>query len=148
MKMSNWMGLGASVLLALGAGGVAISRRRRGELLADAEVLARLFNLVGVWAGRLRVPWRASQTPLERAAAFNDRLPEAAPTVDQLAGLFVAQRYGRVQPEQEAVALLARAWEHLQPGLWKRWLASHLGEVGATAGAPGVAGTSPRKVPD
>ena len=34
---------------------------------------------------RLHVPWRPSQTPLERAAAFNARLPEAAPAVDTIA---------------------------------------------------------------
>jgi hypothetical protein len=63
-----------------------------------------------------------SQTPLERAAVFNQAVPEAEPTVGRLASLFVAERYGREQPKNETLASLIEDWERLGPTLWKHWL--------------------------
>jgi transglutaminase-like putative cysteine protease len=123
-------------LAALAVAGAALTigwgylRRRQIDLFRDSEVLARLFALLGTWANRLSIPWRSSQTPLERAAAFNARLPEAAPAVDTIAGLFIAQQYGRQQPPSESITRLAKLWRQLQLQLWRQWL---VGQVRAPA---------------
>jgi hypothetical protein len=131
----NWGWL-ATLIVGVGAlvGGWRYLRWRQIDLFGDAQVLARLFALLGMWAERLRVPWRASQTPLERAAAFNSRVPEAAPAVDTIATLFIAQQYGRQEPAPESISGLARTWQQLQPRLWRQWL---VGQVrGATGDGP------------
>ena len=117
----GWLATGFAIVAAV-IGGIRYFRWQQVSLFRDREVLARLFALLGLWAARLRVRWRASETPLERAAAFNERLPEAAPAVDAITGLFVAQQYGRQQPAPEEISSLARLWEQLQPLLWKLWL--------------------------
>ncbi len=120
---SNWGWLVAAAVVAVAViGGWQVLRRRQIDLFRDSEVLARLFALLGLWANRLRIPWRSSQTPLEKAASFNAKLPEAAPAVDTIAGLFIAQQYGRQQPPRESIDGLAKSWRQLQPQLWKRWL--------------------------
>jgi hypothetical protein len=117
----GWMVAAVAVVAAI-IGGIGFFRWQQMSLFQDSEVLARLFGLLGLWAARLKVRWRPSETPLERAAAFNKRLPEAAPAVDAIADLFVAQQYGRQQPAPDAINGLARLWQQLQPHLWKRWL--------------------------
>ncbi len=120
---NNWPTLTAvTAIMALLVGGFTMLRWRRQAFFRNPELLARLFDVLGSWAARLRVPWLISQTPLERAAAFNAAVPEAEPAVGRLAGLFVAQRYGQVQPSSEAVGMLIGDWDHLEPTLWKRWL--------------------------
>lgn len=119
----NWGWFAAPLLL--GAAALAawwLARLRQVSLTRDREALTRLFGLVGVWAARLRIPWQASQTPLERAFAFNEKLPEAAPAVNGIAHMFVAQQYGRQQLEQGAVSSVVERWGALQPVLWRRWL--------------------------
>lgn len=119
----NWGWLTAAVILI--GGGIAAWRYlkwRQIDLFRDSQVLARLFALLGLWAQRLQVPWKPSQTPLERAAAFNSRLPEAAPAVDTIASLFIAQQYGRQEPPPKAISGLAQSWQQLQPRLWKQWV--------------------------
>ena len=119
----NWGWLAAiAALTAAAVGAWRYLRWRQIDLFRDTEVLSRLFALLGLWATRLHIPWRSSQTPLEKAAAFNASLPEAAPAVDTIANLFIAQQYGRQQPRAESITGLARAWQQLQPRLWKRWL--------------------------
>jgi transglutaminase-like putative cysteine protease len=120
---SNWGWFATVAGLALAIAAVAaFIRWQRQSLFRDSEVLARLFNLLGLWARRLRIPWRPSQTPLEKAASFNTRLPEAAPAVDTLANLFIAQQYGRQRPAPEKLHTLSNEWEKLLPRLWQRWL--------------------------
>ncbi|PKO22938.1 MAG: hypothetical protein CVU38_06675 [Chloroflexi bacterium HGW-Chloroflexi-1] len=103
------------------AGGLWL-RRQRLALLADPNLLGRLFGMMETWATRLRIPWPASHTPLEHAAAFNQALPEAEPTVNRVTTLFVAQQYGRQRPPADALTSTAEEWEQLRPLLWKRWL--------------------------
>lgn len=123
----NWGWVAAiTALVAAAVGGWRYLRWRQIDLFRDSEVLGRLFGLLGTWADRLRIPWRSSQTPLEKAAAFNARLPEAAPAVDTIAGLFIAQQYGRQQPPPESIRGLAKSWGQLQPQLWKRWFAGQV----------------------
>ncbi len=119
---SNWPELALAVgLLAIIAGALLLFRWRRQLFFQSPDLLVRLFDVLSHWASRLRVPWVPSQTPLERAAAFNSKVPEASPAVDRLANLFVAKYYGRELPTVEAVAALVREWSHLEPSLWKRW---------------------------
>jgi transglutaminase-like putative cysteine protease len=123
----HWGWLAAvAVLVAALIGGWRYLRWRQVDLFRDSEVLARLFGLLGMWANRLRIPWRSSQTPLERAAVFNAKLPEAAPAVDVIANLFIAQQYGRQQPAPESITGLAKTWQQLQPRLWRRWLVGQI----------------------
>ena len=119
----NWGWLaGLTVLLALAAAGILLLRRRQRAFFRDSEVLTRLFDLLGVWAARLHIRWPASHTLLEHAAAFGSAVPEAAPTVDHLAALFVAQQYGRQDPSPETLTQVAENWQVLRPKLWRRWL--------------------------
>jgi transglutaminase-like putative cysteine protease len=97
-------------------------RWRRQVFLRSPELLAGLLGLVVNWAARLRVPWPASDTPLEHAARFAHRIPEAGAVVGQMTGLFVAQRYGRRQPSSGTLQGIADEWQSLQPSLWKQWL--------------------------
>ena len=119
---SNWPGLALAVgLLALIGGALLLLRWRRQVFFQSPEILARLFDVLSQWAARLRVSWLPSQTPLERAAAFNEMVPEAGPAVDRLANLFVARYYGRATPSTEDVSGLVKDWGRLEPSLWKRW---------------------------
>ncbi|MGQ9840350.1 MAG: DUF4129 domain-containing transglutaminase family protein [Anaerolineae bacterium] len=119
----EWRWLG--ILLAVGVlvgGGWRLLRRRRTALFRDPTAVLRLFSQIGLWAGRLNIPCQPGQTPLERAAIFSQALPEAAPVVQTIAGLFVAQQYGRQEPPREALTSTIEAWLALQPVLWQRWL--------------------------
>jgi hypothetical protein len=119
---ANWPGLALTVgLLALIGGALLLLRWRRQVFFRSPEILARLFDVLSEWAVRLRVSWLPSQTPLERAAAFNEAVPEAGPAVDRLANLFVAKYYGRATPSTEDVSGLVKDWGRLEPSLWKRW---------------------------
>ena len=119
---SSWPGLALAVaLLALISGALLLFRWRRQVFFQSPEILARLFDVLSQWAARLRVSWLPSQTPLERAAAFNEMVPEAGPAVDRLANLFVAKYYGRATPSSEDVSGLVKDWGRLEPSLWKRW---------------------------
>ncbi|MCX6031954.1 MAG: transglutaminaseTgpA domain-containing protein [Chloroflexi bacterium] len=113
------LGLAAAALI---GGAWAWTRRQRKVFFSDTNLVMRLFDLLGTWAGRLRIPWLASSTPLERAAAFNAALPEAGAPVDRLTGRFVAQQYGRQQPSGETLTETATEWDGLQPVLWRGWL--------------------------
>jgi transglutaminase-like putative cysteine protease len=115
------LAIGLAVAALLGAAWAWIRRQRR-AFFSDRNLVMRLFDLLGTWAGRLRVPWLPSHTPLERAAAFDAALPAASAPVDRLAGLFVAQQYGRQQPSGETLAQTATDWDGLQPILWRGWL--------------------------
>lgn len=117
----RWPALALGIVALIG-GGWWVLRARRAALFRDNAAVLRLFGLIGVWAGRLKIPWQASQTPLERATAFAQALPEAAPVVRTIADLFVAQQYGRQQPPAETLTSTVEAWLALQPVLWQRWL--------------------------
>lgn len=132
----------AAVLIAAIAAGWRYLRWQQVDLFRDTQVLARLFAMLGLWAQRLHVPWRPSQTPLERAAAFNARLPEAAPAVDTIATLFIAQQYGRQEPAPETISGLSRTWEQLQPRLWKQWVLNQVRGGNPEKKSPGK--TNPR----
>jgi len=119
----RWPAAFLAVVMLIGGGWWAF-QARRAALLRDRKAVLRLFDLIGVWAGRLRIPWQAGQTPLERATAFSRALPEASPVVRTIADLFVAQQYGRLQPPPEALKSTMEAWLALQPVLWQRWLLS------------------------
>ncbi len=117
----RWLGIVVAVVT-LAAGGWWAVRERRAALFRDSAAVMRLFAALGLWAGRMKIPWQASQTPLERATAFAQALPEAAPVISTITDLFVAQQYGRQQPPPEALRSTVEAWLALQPVLWQRWL--------------------------
>jgi len=126
----GWLALALGIVALIG-GGWALWQRQQNAFLRNPESLGRLFGLLGMWAARLRIPWPSSHTPLEHAAAFDSRLPEAAPAVDRITALFVAQQYGRQQPSSETLTGVARNWQSLQPKLWRRWI----GEAVETRGS-------------
>ncbi len=119
-------GCGCLLLLAASVGAYLWLQRRNRVFFQEGDLLPQLFGVLGLWAARLRIPWQPSQTPLERAAQFNEKLPEAAPAVDTIAGLFVAQQYGRQEPPPGVLAKVIESWRSLQPRLWRQWV---LGEV-------------------
>jgi transglutaminase-like putative cysteine protease len=110
-----------TVFLVLAVATAIFLRRRQEAFLKGPELLAGLLGRVGTWATRLKIPWPASDTPLEHATHFGRRVPEAEPIVSQMAILFVAQRYGCQRPPSDTVQSIAREWLGLQPSLWKRW---------------------------
>ena len=137
--VGHWGWLLAALLLGTAAaGGGWLLRRQQAMLFQDRAVLGRLFALLGRWAGRLRVPWPASHTPLEHAAEFNRRLPEAEPAVDHLTALYVAQEYGKQPPAADALDTMAADWQTLQPRLWRRWLAVIIGQKASSESIPGT----------
>jgi hypothetical protein len=99
-----------------------IWRGRRRLLAADGGLPARLFGLLAGWARRLHIAWPASHTPLEHAQALGAVLPGVAPRATRLAHLFAAQRYGRLEPDTQALAEAASDWRAMQPLLWRAWL--------------------------
>ncbi len=136
----NWGWLVSALILGAAAwGGWRLMRVRQAALFRDREVLVKLFGLLGMWAARLRIPWLASQTPLERATSFGAQLPEATPVAESIAHLFVAQRYGREQPAAETLTSLADRWQTLQPALWRGWLLGRLTELGLARSSRGEA---------
>jgi transglutaminase-like putative cysteine protease len=123
------------------------ARRREMAFLASPELLAGLLGRVGAWASRLGIPWPASHTPMEHAESFGRRAPEAKRVVNQIAALFVAQRYGRQQPPPETVQSTVREWESVQASLWKKWLrllALPRASFPSATPAPGERAPSPR----
>jgi len=111
-------GLAAIVALFVGM----VVYRRRSARSSASDVLGHLFDHMGTWAARLHIPWRASQTPLERASGLSEALPAAQPAIDGLATLFVAQQYGRQQPAGEELARVSAGWRGVQHVLWGRWV--------------------------
>ncbi|OQA44855.1 MAG: Protein-glutamine gamma-glutamyltransferase [Chloroflexi bacterium ADurb.Bin325] len=125
----NWGWLAAGGVFVAAVALAALRWRRQTRAFFEAHgLLLRLFSVLGLWARRLRIPWQPSQTPLERAAQFDAKLPEAAPAVDTIAGLFVAQQYGRQEPSPGALAEVIASWRSLQPRLWRQWV---VGEIRA-----------------
>jgi hypothetical protein len=126
----RWGWLAGLLAIALAAAvGWTLVRRQQAAFFRDSQLLARLFDLLGLWAGRLRIPWLASHTPAEHASTFGAALPEAEPMVTSLAELFAAQRYGRQQPAAERLSTLGRDWQTLQPRFWQRWLFGELPDL-------------------
>jgi transglutaminase-like putative cysteine protease len=125
---SHALGLGLGTLALATVGGLAVYAWRRNRTLfqIDNGLLLRLFELLTGWAERLRIPWPASMTPLERAKTFGQMLPEASAPVNRLTGLLVAQQYGREQVSAETLQNVAGDWRLLQPVLWKRLAKQYL----------------------
>jgi transglutaminase-like putative cysteine protease len=74
-----------------------IYRRRQASFYGSVDLISRLFAWLGIWAGRLHVPWPDSFTAMERVDAFGRKMPDASPALTRLALLFTAERYGRQQ---------------------------------------------------
>lgn len=134
-RNGKWLVATAATVIA-GAIAWITLRRRAGLRFPSRMTLPGLFALLGRWAARLRVPWRASETPLERAALFGEAVPEAASSAAETAALFVAQRYGHQEPSPDAVASLSSSWRQLLPLLWRRWLVRRLTGLSAAPARP------------
>jgi transglutaminase-like putative cysteine protease len=114
------LGVGVALLI---VGLLYLAQRREKQVLhPDAGLLDRLYTLFGRWAASLHVPWPASHTPYEHAAALSRALPEAAPPIGRLAHLFVAQQYGKRRLPAETLTEAAQDWRSLRPILWKTWV--------------------------
>jgi transglutaminase-like putative cysteine protease len=118
--------------LAALAGYVALrlATTRRAAYFSGNGAAERMFWLLGIWAARLRIPWRSSATPRERAAELGAKVPEASPAAGAIAEAFVAERYGRSMPGEDSVQEMAQQWRRLEPTLWRKWLAAALGPGG------------------
>ena len=131
---ASWLEDHRSIVLAV-AGGLAVlallvagllALRRRNALSIDGQLLLGLFERIQGWAERLRIPWPASQTPLEHAHAFGRVLPEANEPIHRLTGLLLAQEYGRQQLTTDTLKSATVDWRRLQPALWRHWLGQQI----------------------
>lgn len=79
-----------------------------------------LVNLLGVWMG-LRPP--DSQTPNERLSRLSRDVPEAANSLQQIAGLYVRERFAPSQPDnviRQANVRAGAAWNKARPLLLRQ----------------------------
>jgi hypothetical protein len=98
-----------------------IYHRRQAAFYASANLIPRLFAWLGIWAGRLHVPWPDSFTAMERVDAFGRKMPDASPALTRLALLFTAERYGRQQLAEADLRIATEEWRQLQPSFWRKW---------------------------
>jgi drug/metabolite transporter superfamily protein YnfA len=121
---NNWRALAIALAVAAAALiGWLIYRRRQATFFRQADLVLKLFGILGIWASRLHVRWLDSYTPLERVDAFGAKVPTAGPALTRLALLFAAQRYGRQAPQPADLASATEEWRQLQPVFWKKWAA-------------------------
>jgi transglutaminase-like putative cysteine protease len=94
-----------------------VRRRRRIEGLSVVE---RVYEDLVEWAKRLlRIEPLTHQTPHEYAAVLAECVPQGRPSLEQIAGLYVEERFGqKVVPAAEAEV----AWQQARAALWHRWI--------------------------
>ncbi len=111
----------AAAIIALVAA-IAVNWRRWSRMAQHPALIPYLFGALSTWAGRLRIAWPASHTPLEHAGTFSARIPETTTVIQRLASVFTAQLYGHEIQSAETLAETAEEWQRIQPLFWKRWL--------------------------
>jgi hypothetical protein len=98
------------------------SLRRPAFEVVPAGFTARLWANLMLWARRLDLLVRPSQTPIEQAGAFGDLLPDGANELSAIAALYTRDLYSPhlITPDEAADGQLA--WLRLLPLLRRRWL--------------------------
>lgn len=117
--------------------------RVAGPTAFTPELPLLAFDRLQRWAARLGLIATASQTPYEQAQRWSDALPESEPPIRTIANSYVQYRFGRPHaapgaPAADAYPGLTRAWDQLQPALWKAWLRRFLLGRRATPRANGA----------
>ncbi len=85
-------------------------RRGLGGLSPTAQVYARLLR----FSSWLRVRWRDSHTPRERAAVFSAVAPEADSLIMRIADDYTREQYSPAPPTEGSEQI----WQDLSPILW------------------------------
>jgi hypothetical protein len=113
--------LGVSVLLlAAGLAGWWLLRRRPPSL-ASSPLTQHYLRLVE-WGERLRLKWQPHQTVYEQAGALTLAVPEGQAHIDQIARLYVLERFSPLPAGQADLESASRSWSLLRPMLWRHWL--------------------------
>jgi len=84
------------------------------------------FGRLGNWASRLGIPWRANQTPYERADNLVAALPESQQPVRNLTRQYVLKRFSPAKAAEEDFDI-KQEWRVLRPLLLKQSIVSFLG---------------------
>jgi hypothetical protein len=98
-----------------------VDRRRRA---AGLTVTERVYGDLVSWVRRLlRIEHLAYQTPNEYAGVVAQQVPKSREAVEQIAGLYVEERFsGRQVVGSDAEVAWRQAW----PALGRRWLERRL----------------------
>jgi transglutaminase-like putative cysteine protease len=84
-----------------------------------ATPIGQVYMRWSKWLPRLDLELNASQTPLERAEAFENGVPEERRAGWAIAQAYNRERFGRQPVKSEPVEEI---WRDLRPRLWMRWL--------------------------
>jgi hypothetical protein len=140
LRVSQWVLIGlAAVLLAaiwirvnpttwvatrrLLAGGMSLVGMEAPESLAAAGLqwrtpTGRIYAGWSAWLKRLGLAQSTSETPAERAAAFEKAFPAGAEEAWSIVDAYAWERFGGRQADAKQVR---RAWRGLQGRLWGAW---------------------------
>ncbi|MBI5300894.1 MAG: transglutaminase domain-containing protein [Chloroflexi bacterium] len=127
------IGGGLAGLLALGALGVMWLRRAR--WLAQLAPAARVYETMLNRARWLGVREQTYATPLERARALGNAMPDARAAAERVAEFYTRERYAAQQLDAHDCAALGVAWNAIRA----QWLGAFTARVGARVRAPFVA---------
>ncbi len=112
----GWIALALMVLLAGALVIFSVQRRRRLEGLSVAE---RVYEDLVDWVRRLlRIEPLAHHTPNEYAGLVARHVPRGQQAIEQIAGLYVEERFGDRSVSSAHVEV---AWRHAWPAIWSRW---------------------------
>jgi transglutaminase-like putative cysteine protease len=118
-RIGRWGGftLAMSAMVLVTAALLMVRRRRHIEGLSVAE---RVYEDLVEWVRRLlRLKPLAHQTPNEYANAVSWLVPQGRETIEQIADLYVEERFGAKTVSGEEAET---AWRGTWPLLWRRWV--------------------------
>ncbi len=131
-----WLGI-AAMLAVVGAAAFYLLRpsaQRRRQLRPDPQMVDRLYGRLLQWAGRLRLPLLASQTPTEHAAVLSRAVPEGQQAFSAITDLYVQEQYSPRGPDERLAQQVVVEWTGLEPVLRRYWLKARLGPLGRLVG--------------
>lgn len=108
--------LGLGLVVVSGGGGLRYAWVRG---IGGLDEPARLWGQTQRLASWARLPVDSAQTPYELARRLRDDMP-GADGVELLADAYVRHRYGRWQPDEDALGQLESAWRTVRAGLLRR----------------------------
>jgi len=113
----GWAALGLVALAAVLS--VVLAARRR-QQVAGLTVTERVYGDLVIWVRRLLlIEPLAHQTPNEYAGTVARYAPGGREAVEQIAGLYVEERFSGRQITGSNAEI---AWRQAWPALWRRWL--------------------------